>query len=89
MQVDEYVLAGYISGSLSEAERKNVSAELIRNKHLREWLHMACSALAATGDEKQEGPNMRLLDTMEPARPGIRRGDRSSAPSVARVRAAI
>ncbi len=89
MQVDEYVLAGYISGDLSAEERKSVSLELIRNQHLREWLHLACTALSAAGDERQEGPSLRLLDSMEPARPGVRHGDRSSVPSTRQVRQAI
>lgn len=89
MHIDEHVLAGFIAGELSESDRTSVSEELIRNRGLREWLHMACAALAAADDEKLQGPLMRLIAPMNPLRPGIRRGDRHSIPSMNHVRRAI
>ncbi len=89
MHIDEHVLAGYIAGELNEKERASVSDELIRNRSLREWLHMATAALASARDDRQQGPHMRLLAALKPAKPGFMSEDRDSMPSMAQVRHAI
>ena len=89
MRIDEHLLAGYISGELSDSDRAAVTAEMIRDSSLREWLHMACAALAAAADERIQGPQMKLMLNTSDARPGVRRGDRQSIPSVNHIRRAM
>ena len=89
MHIDEHLLAGYIAGELNEKDRASVTSELVRDHSLREWLHMATAALASAKDDCQQGPHMRLLAALKPAKPGFMRADRRSMPSMAHVRRAI
>ena len=45
--IDEYTLASFIAGTLSEKDREAVMMCLLTNEDARECLHMACEALAA------------------------------------------
>ena len=89
MRIDEHILAGYLSGELSDEERAAVTEELIRDRQLREWLHLATEALAAADDATSEGPKLRLIDTASHARPNRPHGDRTSIPPMTHIRRAI
>ena len=87
MHVDEYALAAFLSGELSQSDRKSVTESLLADRSLREWLHMASEAQAAAAGEQEEGPMMRLLSTKEPVFPGVFRGDRDAKPAASARRA--
>jgi len=89
MRIDEHILAGYISGELTQEERAAVTKELIRDHQLREWLRLATEALAAANEGSSQGPKMRLLETAPRVVPGRLENDRASVPSVAQIRRAI
>ena len=79
MRIDEHMLAGFMSGELNDTDRASVTAALIRDRDLREWLSMAADALAVTG--ATSGLMNRMTSRMNPSRPGIRREDRHAMPS--------
>jgi hypothetical protein len=84
MRIDEHVLAGFMAGELNAQDRASVTAALIRDRGLREWMHMASEALAAS---KMSGGLMnRMAPKMNPSRPGIRREDRTAMPSSSATR---
>jgi len=89
MRIDENILAGYLAGELSLEERTAVTQELIRDSSLREWLHLASEALAAAGEENSKGPQLRLINTIQPAMPHRLSEDRRSIPSINLIRRAI
>ncbi|NNE35523.1 MAG: hypothetical protein HKN13_09810 [Rhodothermales bacterium] len=89
MRIDEHVLAGYLAGELSESKRLAVTKELIRDRNLREWLHLAAEALAAAGEENSKGPQLRLLEAVHSTSPKRMSADRDSVPSPANIRRAI
>ena len=79
MRIDEYMLAGFLAGELSEGDHREVTAALIRDRGLREWLTMASEALEAAN--VRTGLMGRMAPRMNPSRPGIRREDRHAMPS--------
>ena len=89
MHIDEHVLAAYLSGELSEHDRRQVTTELVRDQHLREWLQMAEMALTAARSEQESGPHMRILSTSEPAFPGVFNSDRKAVRQSRDVRRAV
>jgi anti-sigma factor RsiW len=89
MHIDEHMLAGYISGELSDEERAAVTQELIRDSALREWLHLATEALAAANEGAAQGPRLRLLETPGRPLPTRMREDRNSVPQMTHIRRAI
>jgi len=89
MRIDENMLAGYMSGELNETDRASVTAALVRDRGMREWLAMAAEALAAANSAKHDGIMSRFMPQMNdsrPATPGTRRGDRTALPSSVRTR---
>lgn len=84
MRIDEYMLAGFLAGELNEVDRANVTAALIRDRGLREWLTMASEAFDAS--KVSSGLMGRMTSRMNPSRPGIRREDRHAVPSPAAAR---
>ena len=86
MKIDEYALAGYMAGELTEADRSSVTAALLRDRGAREWLSMATQALAAAQTAQSEGIMSRFVSRMEPSRPGIKREDRRAIPNPFRAR---
>lgn len=78
MHIDDHLLAGYISGSLTDTERSTLTAELLENRELRDWLHMAVEALAVSKQYEAENPLMMLVEPKQPARPRVMNGDRSA-----------
>ncbi|GIV61024.1 MAG: hypothetical protein KatS3mg043_2113 [Rhodothermaceae bacterium] len=52
--LDDHTMAAFISGTLSEEERREVIHLLLHDDEARDWLHMACEALAAA---REEGPD--------------------------------
>ncbi len=86
LPIDEYQLAGFMSGELSPSERATVTSALLRNKELREWLHMATEALSAAERNAEDNPLLHALPRMKPSRPGIRREDRRAVPAPSRTR---
>ena len=89
MRIDDHILAGYIAGELSPDERAVVTQELIRDSKLREWLHLATEALAASGDEMTQGPKMRLIETTPLSSGDRKSADRHSMPPSGQIRRAI
>jgi|GEM_PF-922832 len=86
MRIDENMLAGYMAGELNESDRASVTAQLIRDRGMREWLGMAAEALAAAKAAENEGIMNRFIPNMNESRPGIRREDRRARPSAVRTR---
>lgn len=86
MRIDEHMLAGYMAGDLTAADRQRVTSALLQDRDLRNWLHMATEALSAAGRAADDNPLLRAMPAMEPSRPGIRREDRRAMPSRSRVR---
>lgn len=84
MRIDEHMLAGFMAGELNEQDHASVTAALIRDRGLREWLTMASEALAAS--RVGGGLMSRMAPKMNPSRPGIRREDRRAMPSSASSR---
>ena len=78
MHIDDHLLAGYISGSLSQNERSTLTAELLQNQDLRDWLHMAVEALAVSKQFESENPLMALVEPKKPAHPRAMNGDRGA-----------
>ena len=87
MRIDEHMMAGFVAGELTEAERAGVTAALLQDRGLRELLHLTAEALSVA-DKKDDGLLSRLLPTMDASRPGIRREDRRAMPSENQVRRA-
>jgi len=89
MRIDENMLAGYMSGELNEMDRASVTAALVRDRGMREWLSMAADALAAAKSAQSESIMSRFIpqmNTSRPANPGTRREDRNALPSAVRTR---
>lgn len=86
MHIDEHMLAGFMAGELSEQDRASVTAALIRDRGLREWLSMASDALATA--KTKEGLLNRFLPSMNASRTDVHREDRNALPSKTRVRRA-
>jgi len=86
MHIDEHMMAGYLSGELNDQERAGVTAALLTDKGLREWLTMATEAMAAAQAGENEGIMSRLMPRMNSSRPGIRREDRRALPNAFRKR---
>ena len=82
MHIDEHMLAGYMAGELNEQDRASVTAALIRDRGLRNWLHMASEALVTATAE--DGLMNRFMPQMNESRPGIRNEDRTAVPSANR-----
>ncbi|NNF03991.1 MAG: hypothetical protein HKN17_05955 [Rhodothermales bacterium] len=78
MHIDDHLLAGYLSGSLTQTERSTITAELLQNRDMRDWLHMAVEALAVSKQFETESPLMMLVEPKEPARPRVMNGDRAA-----------
>lgn len=78
MHIDDHLLAGYLSGSLSQSERSTLTVELLENRDLRDWLHMAVEALAVSKQYEAENPLMALVEPKEPASPRMMNGDRGA-----------
>lgn len=78
MHIDDHLLAGYLSGSLTQDERSTLTTELLENRDLRDWLHMAVEALAVSKQYESENPLMALVEPKEPARPRTMNGDRAA-----------
>ena len=55
IELDEQTLAAFISGALPEEEHRTVLFSLLRDEEARQWLHMACEALAVAR-QKSEPP---------------------------------
>ena len=89
MRIDEHILAAYIAGELTEDQRSVVTQELIQDRQLREWLHLATEALAAAADVSSQGPKLRLLESNGRVLPNRLHGDRDSIPQITHVRRAI
>ena len=86
MRIDENMLAGYMAGDLNDSDRSSVTAALIQDRSLREWLGMAAEVLAAAKFTEGDGLMSRLLPTMNESRPGNRREDRRALPSTTKTR---
>lgn len=84
--IDEHMLAGFMAGELSQTERASVTAALLQDRDLRNWLHMATEALSAADKTSDDNPLLHMLPRMNPSRPGIRREDRIAVPSQSRSR---
>lgn len=78
MRIDDHLLAGYLSGSLTQNERSTLTAELLENRELRDWLHMAVEALAVSKQYEKENPLMALIEPKQPASPRMMNGDRGA-----------
>ena len=87
MRIDEHMLAGFMAGELNEQDRASVTTALIRDRGLRDWLHMASEALAASKDN--DGLMNRFVPTMNASRPGVRREDRTAVPSPRKAKRAV
>lgn len=77
MPLDDYTLAAFLSGELSEDRRKTVAAALVEDAEARETLHLACLALAAALDTESGRDYLEDRASRAPARPGRRAWDRS------------
>lgn len=75
-----------MAGELSQSERATVTSALLRDKDLRNWLHMATEALTASERNAETNPLLQALPGMNPSRPGIRREDRHAVPAPSRTR---
>lgn len=74
--IDEYTLAAFIAGSLTEQRRAEVVAYLADNADARELLHMAYEALEAARATPADADDTRPHD--RPARPSTRSSDRGA-----------
>jgi hypothetical protein len=86
MRIDENMLAGYMAGELNVSDRASVTAALIQDRSLREWLGMAAEVLAVAKFTEGDGLLSRLLPSMNESRPGNRREDRRALPSTSKTR---
>ncbi len=86
MRIDENMLAGYMAGELNDSDRASVTAALIQDRSLREWLGMAAEVPAAAKITEGDGLMNRLLPTMNDSRPGNQREDRRALPSTSKTR---
>jgi len=72
--LDEYTIAAFIAGTLSENDRRSVVSHLLKDDDAREWLHMACEALAVAKEE----PMMNASWTDVAPRPPVASPDRAA-----------
>ena len=88
--IDEYTLAAYLSGTLSEEQRREVVAYLARNSDARELLCMAHEALEAAHQPAVEQPFTAPTAAPEqpaPSRDPIRHAPRpTTRPAIPRAR---
>ena len=71
--LDEYTMSAFISGTLSAEQRKSVLSCLLKDEDARDWLHMACEALAVALHKDAPTPWLNLA-----VRPPVRGADRPS-----------
>jgi anti-sigma factor RsiW len=74
--LDDYTMAAFISGTLPEDERRAVLSTLLHDDDARQWLHMACEALAASKEEAEPVSGSWLYVT---PRPPVRGADRPAS----------
>jgi hypothetical protein len=86
LSIDDYTLASFIGGTLSERSRRDVIEHLIQDADAREWLKMVGQALEAAQSfvERQHSRSPKGAK----ARPPMHRADRPAVQQSQRVLAA-
>jgi len=79
--LDDYTMAAFISGTLPEDERRAVLSTLLHDDDARQWLHMACEALAASKEEPEPVSESWMYVTPRPPVRGVDRPASRYAPS--------